>query len=127
MCNSNDIHYDYSDNMDMENKIMTYIGILIDPNQRSVAYVESEFKHEQILKILDVKSNLLDFSAGIFGRWTQTIVEDFSAFNLDLPSFNVRDYRWPIRGRALVIGYDSAGETQSVPATIEQIHAMIEW
>jgi hypothetical protein len=100
-------------------------GILIDPFEKSVSYLESNFENSEIKRI--VGSDLLDFSSGIFANRHSVVVADYSAYDKNLPAFSVESYPYLLRGKCLILAYDASGETVPVTLTIEQVYNLIEF
>jgi hypothetical protein len=100
-------------------------GILIDPFERSVSYVESKFEAQDLRRI--VGTDLLDFSSGVFPNRHSVVVADYGAYDASLPTFKVRNYPFAIHGKCLILAYDAQGETVPIKMTVEQVYDLIEF
>jgi hypothetical protein len=99
-------------------------GILIDPVARSVEYLESDsFELEELYSLIG--ADTLDF-AHPFGRMETLLVDD-NGLGKELESFRIDGYRWPIYGRAVILGRDASGETRSTGLTVESVYEVIKF
>jgi hypothetical protein len=98
-------------------------GILIDPVTRSVEVVESEFEGEELHQL--VGAEVLDFCHP-FGK-RETMVVDDEGMDHNLPAFRVEGYRWPIWGRAVLLGRDAGGGTVSTHLSVEEVYQAVRF
>ena len=106
-------------------------AILIDPQNRSVQYID--VPHQTEIEGLEVCHRLvgedtIDIARPFGGMREMVIVGDNSALHEPpLPSFTVAGYRWPLYGRAVVMGYDRGGASRPTRMTLEEIQEWIEF
>jgi hypothetical protein len=97
-------------------------GILIDPAKKSVEAVESEsFDLSELHKLL-LGAETLDFCHP-FGK-TETVAVDDNGMSRELPHFFIEGFRWPIFGRAVIMGRGSAGG-RSRHLSVEEVFDLI--
>jgi hypothetical protein len=100
-------------------------GILVDPEQKSVEYIEREggFSLGELHELLGAEA--LDFFYP-FGR-TETVVVDDGGMSQGLASFWFEGYDAPIYGRAIIFGRDSGGGERSTRLTVEEVYELIRF
>jgi hypothetical protein len=101
-------------------------GILIDPVQKSVEYIESDggFTLGELHEFLGAEA--LDFCHP-FGR-TETVVVDDGGMFKALAPFWIEGYGdSPIYGRAVILGRDAGGGDRSTGLTVEEVHELLSF
>ena len=99
-------------------------GILIDPVQKSVEYIESEdgFTSAELHRLIGAEA--LDFCHP-FGRTETVVVDDGGMFKRLVP-FRIEGYDW-IYGRAVIFGRDGGGGDRSTRLTVEEVHELVSF
>jgi hypothetical protein len=101
-------------------------GILIDPVQKSVEYIESDggFTLGELHEFLGAEA--LDFCHP-FGR-TETVVVDDGGMFKALAPFWIEGYGdSPIYGRAVILGRDAGGGDRDTRLTVEEVHELLSF
>ena len=106
-------------------------AILIDPESRSVQYID--VPHQTETESLAechrlVGEDAIDIAKPFGGLREMVIVGDRSALQEPrLPCFRVAGYHWPLYGRAVVMGYNREGATRPTKMTLEELREWIEF
>jgi hypothetical protein len=101
-------------------------AILINPAERSIAYVETRDELADFHRL--VGSDCLDWCRPFAGLREAAIVDDSGATTSPRPpAFEIVGYHHPLFGRALVLGYNGAGASRSTMLTIEQVAELVNF
>jgi hypothetical protein len=99
-------------------------AILIDPEHRSIEYVETPLELPDIYRLIG--ADTFDACRPFRGLREIAFVDDFGAYK-PLARFTVSGFQYPLFGKTLVCGFNDAGTEVSTNLTIEQIHDLIEF
>jgi hypothetical protein len=101
-------------------------AIVIDPQNRSLEYRDIEDTLPAFHNA--VGADLLDCCYPFAPARECLWVAEYGALqNPPLPHFRIVGYRWPIYGKALLIGYGRAGETRSTTLTVDELYSQIDF
>ena len=95
---------------------MTYKGILIDPKEKSLSYVEYDGNYRSIYPLID--ADTFDI---VYITETETIFVDDEGLHKNPRYFFVYENSQPLAGKGLILGTNSNGDSVSTTLTIEDI------
>jgi hypothetical protein len=98
-------------------------GILIDPFERSIRYVETSAEPQEICKLIE--SDCLNSHP--LGPDEYLFIDDNRSLRESVPHFDADWWPWPIFGCALILGSSLEGKKTSTHQRVEQLSKTINF
>jgi len=108
-------------------------AILIDPEAKSIEYVQVPDDERRSLielrRLVHAGSEGLDFAYPFEGQLGEMIIVGGNSALQDPPlkRFTVPGSKWPIYGRAVLMGFNKIGQTRATKMTVDDVSKWIEF